>query len=71
MKVYTKKFAISTDKQRGTFAAKLSQMNELSSKAKQGEDYKQFAARIEAELLDEKKQVFYIPYLKKLGFQHS
>ena len=46
-------------------------MNELSSKAKQGEDYKQFAARIEAELLDEKKQVFYIPYLKKLGFQHS
>ena len=60
-----------TDKQRGAFASKLSQMSELSSYAKQGEDYKQFAARIETELLDEKKQVFYIPYLQKLGFQQS
>lgn len=60
-----------TDKQRGTFASKLSQMGELSSYAKQGEDYKQFAARIESELLDESKQVFYIPYLDKLGFQPS
>ena len=58
-----------TDKQRGAFASKLSQMSELSSYAKQGEDYKQFAERIETELLDEKKQVFYIPYLEKLGFQ--
>ena len=41
-----------TDKQRGAFASKLSQMSELSSYAKQGEDYKQFATRIEAELLD-------------------
>lgn len=57
-----------TAKQRSLFAAKLSQMSELSSKAKQGEDYKQFAERIEAELLDEKKQVFYIPYLERLGF---
>ena len=60
-----------TDKQRGAFAAKLSQMSELSSYAKQGEDYKQFAERIETELLDEKKQIFYIPYLEKLGFEHS
>ena len=60
-----------TDKQRGAFASKLSQMNELSSYAKQGEDYKQFAERIETELLDEKKQIFYIPYLEKLGFEHS
>lgn len=60
-----------TDKQRGTFAAKLSQMSELSSHAKQGEDYKQFAARIEVELLDENKQMLYLPYLKKLGFQQS
>ena len=60
-----------TDKQRGTFASKLSQMSELSSYAKQGEDYKQFAARIEIELLDEHKQIFYIPYLEKLGFQAS
>lgn len=60
-----------TDKQRGTFASKLSQMNELSSHAKQGEDYKEFAARIETELLDEHKQIFYIPYLEKLGFQPS
>ena len=58
-----------TDKQRGAFASKLSQMSELSSYAKQGEDYKQFAERIETELLDEKKQVFYIPYLEKLGFE--
>ena len=60
-----------TDKQRGTFASKLSQMNELSNRAKQGEDYKQFAARIETELLNEKKQAFYLPYLQKLGFQPS
>ena len=60
-----------TDKQRGAFASKLSQMSELSSYAKQGEDYKQFAERIETELLDEKKQIFYIPYLEKLGFEHS
>ena len=60
-----------TDKQRGAFASKLSQMSELSSYAKQGEDYKQFAERIETELLDEKKQVFYIPYLEKLGFELS
>ena len=60
-----------TDKQRGTFASKLSQMNELSNRAKQGEDYKQFAARIETELLNEKKRAFYLPYLQKLGFQPS
>lgn len=60
-----------TDKQRGTFASKLSQMSELSSYAKQGEDYKQFAARIETELLDEEKQVFYLPYLQKLGFHQT
>lgn len=60
-----------TDKQRGAFASKLSQMSELSSYAKQGEDYKQFAERIETELLDESKQSFYIPYLDKLGFQPS
>lgn len=60
-----------TDKQRGAFASKLSQMSELSSHAKQGEDYKQFAERIETELLDEKKQVFYIPYLEKLGYEQA
>lgn len=58
-----------TDKQRGAFASKLSQMSELSSYAKQGQDYKQFAERIETELLDEEKQAFYLPYLQKLGFQ--
>ena len=60
-----------TDKQRGAFASKLSQMSELSSYAKQGEDYKQFAERIETELLDEEKQVFYLPYLQKLGFHQT
>ena len=59
-----------TDKQRGVFASKLSQMSDLSRYAKQGENYKQFAERIETELLDEKKQVFYIPYLEKLGFEY-
>ena len=44
-------------------------MSELSSYAKQGEDYKQFAERIETELLSDEKQVFYLPYLRKLGFQ--
>ena len=58
-----------TDKKRGAFASKLSQMSELSSYAKQGEDYKQFATRIEAELLDEKEQALYVPYLEKLGFK--
>ncbi len=60
-----------TDKQRGTFAAKLSRMNELSSYSKPGEDYQQFAVRIEDELLDDSKYVFYIPYLDKLGFEQS
>lgn len=60
-----------TAKQRISFASQLSQMGELSSYAKQGEDYKEFATRIESELLDESKQAFYIPYLDKLGFQHS
>ena len=58
-----------TDKQRRAFAAKLSEMSELSNKAKQREDYKQFAQRIETELLDESKQAFYLPYLAKLGFE--
>ena len=57
-----------SDKQRSMFAAKLSQMKELSSYAKQGEDYKQFAERIEVDLLDEVKQRFYLPYLESLGF---
>lgn len=60
-----------TDKQRGVFAAKLSRMSELSSYGKQGEDYNEFATRIETELLDESKHAFYIPYLNKLGFQAS
>ena len=60
-----------TDKQRGVFAAKLSKMDELSSYAKQGEGYPQFAERIEGELLDEKKQRFYLPYLQKLGFHQD
>ena len=60
-----------TAKQRISFASQLSQMGELSSYAKQGEDYKEFATRIETELFDESRQAFYIPYLKKLGFQPS
>ena len=60
-----------TPKQRISFASQLSQMGELSSYAKQGEDYKEFSTRIETELLDESRQAFYIPYLDKLGFQPS
>lgn len=59
------------DKQRPAFAAKLSRIDELSSYSKPGEDYTKFAARIELELLDESKQAFYLPYLKKLGFQQK
>lgn len=58
-----------TDKQRGTFAAKLSRMSELSTHSKPGENYQQFAVRIENELLDESKYAFYKSYLDKLGFQ--
>ena len=57
-----------TDKQRGVFAAKLAKMNELANFAKQGEDYRQFASRIESDLLNERKQAFYLPRLEKLGF---
>lgn len=60
-----------TDKQKGVFAAKLSKMSELANYAKQGEDYKAFAERIETELLDESKHSFYAPYLYKLGFRAS
>ncbi len=60
-----------TDKQKGVFATKLSRMSELANYAKQGEDYKAFADRIETELLDESKHAFYIPYLDKLGFRAS
>lgn len=60
-----------TDKQRGTFAEKLAQMVSYLVMPKLGEDYQKFAARIETELLDESKQVFYLPYLQKLGFQQS
>lgn len=58
-----------TDKQRSSFADKLSRMSELSSYSKPGEDYQQFAKRIEDELLDENQQLFYVPYLDKLGFK--
>ena len=57
-----------TAKQRGVFAIKLAKMSELSHLAKQGEDYKQFASRIETDLLSENKQAFYLPYLEKIGF---
>ena len=60
-----------TAKQRISFASQLSRMSELSSYSKQGEDYKEFATRIETELLDESRHAFYTPYLDKLGFQHS
>lgn len=60
-----------TDKQRRTFAAKLSRMSDLSNYSKAGNDYQQFAKQIEDELLDESKHSFYIPYLNKLGFEQS
>lgn len=60
-----------TDKQKSVFAVKLSKMHELANYSKKGEDYKAFAERIEAELSDESKHAFYIPYLHKLGFQPS
>lgn len=60
-----------TDKQRAVYASKLSRMKEISSKAKQGENYEQFAARIKDELLNDEKQRFYFPYLQQLGFKNT
>lgn len=59
-----------TNKQRHIFASRLSKMPELANYGRQGEDYKQFASRIEVELLNDHKQSFYLPYLKKLGFKY-
>ena len=59
-----------TDKQRFTFSKKLARLPELSYLAtgQAGQDYDVFAAWIAKERIDPERLMFYIPYLKKVGF---
>lgn len=61
-------FVKMTDKQRLTFAGKLSKLPELASLATTGMDYSAFAEQIATELLNPEKQAFYKPYLEQVGF---
>lgn len=60
-----------TDRQRLSFANKLSRLPELSNRAKgsAGKSFEAFAKQIADELLDPEKQGFYKPYLAKVGFK--
>ena len=60
-----------TDKQRFSFAGKLSKLPELADYATASMSYKEFAEQIANELLDPKKQTFYKPYLEKVGFKND
>ena len=57
-----------TDKQRQTFASKLAELGELGDYAPIGMSMKEYAKKIESDLLDPKKAEFYRPYLAKVGF---
>lgn len=57
-----------TDKQRQTFASKLAELRELGDYAPIGMSMKEYAKKIESDLLDPKKAEFYRPYLAKVGF---
>ncbi|STY98618.1 replication protein [Moraxella ovis] len=58
-----------TDKQRQTFASKLAELRELGDYAPIGMSMKEYAKKIESDLLDPEKTEFYRPYLEKLGFK--
>ena len=60
-----------TNKQRRLFAAKLARLPALATLAEQGEDYDEFATRIEKDLCLAEKTAFYLPHLKSLGFEIS
>ncbi len=57
-----------TDKQRQTFASKLAELGELGDYAPIGMSMKDYAKKIERDLLDPQKAEFYRPYLAKVGF---
>ena len=57
-----------TDSQISTFSAKLA-LPELGSNAPIGKSTAEFAAIIASDLADENKQMRYMPYLAKLGYQ--
>lgn len=57
-----------TDKQRQTFASKLAELRELGDYAPIGMSMKEYAKKIESDLLDPQKAEFYRPYLAKVGF---
>ena len=59
-----------SDKQRYSFANKLSRLPELADRAtgSAGRSYEEFAEQIANELLDPKNHEFYKPHLEKLGF---
>ena len=58
-----------TDSQVKTFSAKLAALPELGSNAPIGKSTAEFAAIIASDLADENKQMRYMPYLAKLGYQ--
>ncbi|KAA0921783.1 replication initiation protein [Psychrobacter sp. ANT_H56B] len=58
-----------TDSQISTFSAKLAALPELGSNAPIGKSTAEFAAIIASDLADEDKQLRYMPYLAKLGYQ--
>lgn len=64
-------FITMTDNQRFTFAKKISQLHEASHMAtgNSGRSYEAFAEQIAQDLLDEKKQKMYMPFLEKVGFK--
>ena len=60
-----------TDKQRFSFAKKLSDMPEMSKYSHGTESYEQFAIRIAEMLLDPEKRKELAPYLVKVGFSEK
>lgn len=60
-----------TDKQRQTFASKLAELRELGDYAPIGMSMKEYAKKIESDLLNPQKAEFYRPYLAQLGFVAS
>lgn len=60
-----------TDKQIDTFATKLANLPALSHKAPVGASMQEFTNKIASDLRDEKKQIFYKPFLEQLGFKGS
>lgn len=62
-------FAKITDKQRQTFASKLSELPEMSKYSQGTESYQQFAVRIADMLQDPEKRKELAPYLVKVGFK--